>query len=187
MEIALVRVGGSADERILRYLLSFVQGEERERICRQRIKRNANHMLVGEILARLMIENCFGVAFPKQQFARLEQGKPFLIGCPNVHFSISHSGEYVVCCVSDCPVGVDIQRIGGFDPDLARSVCSERELKQLADTADSASEFTRLWTQKEAVLKRSGVGLVTDDIKSCLDNSIVRSQRLDDYWLSVSG
>ena len=187
MEIALVRVGDNADERIFRYLLSFVQGEKRERICRQRVKQNANHMLVGEILARLMIEKRFGVAFPKQQFARLEHGKPFLLGCPNVHFSISHSSEYVVCCVSNCPVGVDIQKIGGFDPDLAHSVCCEKELKQIEDNADSASEFTRLWTRKEAVLKRSGVGLETDNIKSCLDNSIVQSQRLDNYWLSVSG
>ena len=187
MDICLVRVDGNADERMLRYLLGFVQAERRKSIGRQRIKRNANHMLVGDALAGLMLERRFGVAVPQQRFACTALGKPFLIGRPDVHFSISHSGDYVVCCVSDHPVGADVQRIGGFDPELAHRVCSEEELKQIEASADSASEFTRLWTQKEAVLKQRGVGLAADDIKGCLAGSAVQSRRLEDYWLSVSG
>ena len=38
-------------------------------------------------------------------------GKPFLKEYPRLHFNGSHSGDYLVCAMSQNPVGVDVQRI----------------------------------------------------------------------------
>ena len=71
-------------------------------------------MLVGEILAKVVIKKTFGIDLTKQNFTYTEHGKPYLSDYSDVHFNISHSGEYVVCSVSDKPVGVDIQKISKY-------------------------------------------------------------------------
>ena len=185
-EICLVKVNSPIDENIFQYLLKFVQTEKQERILKQKIKQNADNMLIGEILAKVAIKKTFGIDIAKQNFTYTEHRKPYLSDFPNVHFNISHSGEYVACCVSDKPVGTDIQKIGEYNSDVAKRVCNEKELVQIENSIDKESEFTKLWTQKEAVLKMYGTGIADGDIKNCLNNHNVQSERVEDYWVSVS-
>lgn len=184
-EIYLVKVNSPIDENTFQYLLKFVHTEKRERILKQKIKQNADNMLIGENLAKVAIKKTFGVDIAKRKFAYTEYGKPYLPDYPDVHFNISHSGEYIVCAVSDKPVGIDIQKIGEYNSDVAKRVCNEKELVQIENSLDKASEFTKLWTQKEAVLKMYGVGITSGNIKNCLDNHNIQSERIDDYWVSV--
>lgn len=172
------------NDRIISFFLRFVNEEKMMRILKQRIKQAADNMLIGEILAKVVIKKTFGIDIAKQKFAYTEHRKPYLPDFPDVHFNISHSGKYVVCAVSDKPVGIDIQKIGEYNSDVAKRVCNEKELKQIEISSDSASEFTKLWTQKEAVLKMYGTGIACGDIKNCLDNHNVQSERIEDYWLS---
>ena len=184
-EICLVKVNSPIDENTFQYLLEYVQAEKQERILKQRIKQNADNMLIGKILAKVVIKKTFGIDIKKQNFTYTEHGKPHLTNYPDVHFNISHSGEYVVCGVSDKPIGVDIQKIGKYNSDVAKRVCNKKELKQIEYSSDKAYEFTKLWTQKEAVLKMHGIGIASGNIKHCLGNHNVQSERIDDYWLSV--
>lgn len=41
------------------------------------------------------------------EYALGDNGKPYIDG--GAHFSLSHSGKYAVCAVSDCEIGVDIE------------------------------------------------------------------------------
>lgn len=184
-EIYLVKVNSPIDENTFQYLLKFVQTEKQERILKQKIKQSSDNMLIGEILAKVVIKKTFGIDIAKQEFNYTEYGKPYLINFSDVHFNISHSGEYVACAVSDKPVGVDIQKIGEYNCDVAKRVCNEKELVQIENSSDKASEFTKLWAQKEAVLKMYGTGITGGNIKTCLDNHYVQSERIDDYWVSV--
>ena len=184
--VYLVKVDSPINESIFRYLLRFVRREKQERMLKQKIKQNADNMLIGELLAKVAIKKAFGIDIAKQEFSYNEHGKPYLLNYPDVHFNISHSGEYVVCAVSGMPVGIDIQKISEYNPAVARRVCNEKELKQIEDSSDKASEFTKHWTQKEAVLKMHGTGITDGDIKDCLDNHTVKSERIEDYWVSVS-
>lgn len=92
------------------YLLKFVCTNKKECILRQTVKQNADNILIGEILAKTVIKNTFGIDIAKQNFTYTEHGKPYLPDYSDVHFNISHSEKYVVCAVSDKPVGVDIQK-----------------------------------------------------------------------------
>ena len=185
-EIYLVKVNSQIDKKTFQYLLKFVQTEKQERILKQRIKQNADDMLIGEILAKALIKKIFEIPIAKQNFLYGEHGKPYLKEFPNIHFNISHSGEYVVCCVSDKPIGIDIQKIGKYNPDVAKRVCNEKELKQIEESIDKASEFTKLWTQKEAVLKRDGTGFANKDVKNCLEGEMAEVEKIGDYYLSVA-
>lgn len=183
--IFVAEVNSPIEEKIFDFFIGFVPSEKRERILRQKIKQNADNMLIGEILARAAIKKTFGIDTKSRKFACAEYGKPYLADFPDVHFNISHSGKYVVCAVSVKSVGIDIQKIGEYNFDVAKRVCSKNELKKIEESRDKASEFTKLWTQKEAVLKMYGTGIAAGDIKHCIDNHNVRSKRIDNYWLSV--
>ena len=55
-------------------------------------------------------EEILAVDFGDYRIARGEKGKPFIVGVENVFFNISHSGDYVVCSVSDREIGIDIEK-----------------------------------------------------------------------------
>lgn len=184
-KIYAVKINSTLNPNIFQYFLHFVQTKKQGRILMQKIKQNADNMLIGEILAKVAIKKTFGIDIAKQEFTYTEYGKPYLSDYPNVHFNISHSGEYVACAVSDKPVGIDIQEIGEYNFDVAKRVCNSKELKQIENSEDKASEFTKLWAQKEAVLKMVGTGIVNGDIKNCLDKHNVWSRKIKNYWLSV--
>lgn len=184
-EIYLIKVNSPIDENTFQYLLSFVQEEKQNRILSQKIKQNADNMLTGEILAKTAIKKTFGIDIINQNLARTKQGKPYLTDLPDIHFNISHSGEYVACAVYNKPIGIDIQKIGEYNSDVAKRVCNEKESEQIKASTDKASEFAKLWSQKEAVLKMHGTGIAGSDIKDCLDNHDVQSEKIGDYWLSV--
>lgn len=126
---------------------------------RQRVKQNADNMLVGAVLAKYMIFKAFHVSFLAQHIVYGPYGKPYLRDYPHVHFNISHSGCLVACAVSDCPIGVDIQEIVPYRPNVAKHVCTPDELLKIETSPNTDIAFTKIWTQKEAYLKMSGVGL----------------------------
>lgn len=146
------------DKTTFRFLLQFSPPEKQQRILRQRVKQNADTMVIGGALARYMLWKDFRILWDAH-IACGELGKPYLSDYPDVHFNISHSGQYVACAVHDSPVGVDIQMIARYRPDIAKRVCTPAEIIQIETHDNPNTEFTKIWTQKEAYLKMLGCGL----------------------------
>lgn len=160
-DVSIVRINEPINSTTFQYLLRFSPADKQQRILRQRIKQNADTMVAGSALVRYVLRKVFHI--PRDaHIAYGEFGKPYLPDYPNVYFNLSHSGQYVVCAVSDRPVGIDIQVIRPYYLDVVRRVYNPRELEQIKNSADPASEFTKLWTKKEAYLKMLGCGLITD-------------------------
>ena len=97
-----------------------------------------------------------------------EHGKPAIVGHPEIYFNMSHCREAAICVLSDKPVGVDIESIHRYSESLARYTMNDTELKQIEQAEHREVEFIRLWTLKEAVLKRSGEG-IRNNMKHVLD------------------
>ena len=102
------------------------------------------------------------------EFEFNEHGKPFLKAYPDIYFSISHCKEAVGCFISDRPCGLDIERIHKAKEDLVRHTMSPQEAESIFADPFPDIAFTRLWTQKEAVLKLAGTGII-DDMRHVLD------------------
>ena len=87
-----------------------------------------------------------------------EHGKPKVEG---LEFSLSHSGNLVLCAVSEEPVGCDIERLREAPKGVAERYFSDAEQVYLsrfsADEYDR--KFFRLWTMKESYVKMTGEGL----------------------------
>ena len=87
-------------------------------------------------------------------------GKPFLPALPDFHFSISHSGMWAVCAVSDHPVGVDIEQVADNMHEVARSMFSpaEQEVLLALPEAERSAAACESWVLKESHMKATGLG-----------------------------
>lgn len=72
-------------------------------------------------------------------------GKPYFPSRPGLHFNLSHSHGGVVCALHDKPVGIDIEKLRPAPRRLADGMSDEA--------------FFRLWTAREASVKREGQGI----------------------------
>ena len=89
-----------------------------------------------------------------------DYGAPYIEGGP--HFSISHCKRGIAVAVSENPIGIDIEAIRTFSPDLMRKTMNEDEQLRITSSAIPEVEFIRFWTQKEALLKLQSTGIISD-------------------------
>ncbi len=129
----------------------------------QRFKRvdDEQRSLLGEVLSRIIISEKTGIKINNLSILKSENGKPELQNCPDFHFNISHSGQWVVLGIANAQVGIDVEKIKKPVYRIAERYFSEEELitiNQLSEPAKQAYFFD-LWTLKESYLKMLGKGL----------------------------
>ncbi|MCD7736265.1 MAG: 4'-phosphopantetheinyl transferase superfamily protein, partial [Lachnospiraceae bacterium] len=91
-----------------------------------------------------------------------EHGKPFFPDFPEIHFSLSHSGEMAMAVFADTEIGCDIELKKQANEKLARRFFCPEEYAWMArakDEPERKERFYRLWTLKESFLKATGWGL----------------------------
>ena len=115
--------------------------------------------------ASLLLEYVVKRLFPKAEHplevAIAQGGKPYLAKEPDIHFNLSHSGDWAVCAISSSPVGVDIQQCRSFKPNIADRFFHPDEVQYLSalPPAERETAFYTLWTLKESYVKADGRGL----------------------------
>lgn len=117
-------------------------------------------------------------------------GKPTFPGS-KWHLSISHSGDYAVCAVSEYVIGVDIERIGDPIRGLAGTIFTDVENERIFGLDDTLveNECYRMWTLKESYLKALGTGLSKDPKSFSViaegDPYVIDPDRPDGEWCFV--
>lgn len=92
-----------------------------------------------------------------------KQKKPYFKSHPQIHYNISHSGEYAVCAFSTSEIGVDIQRHRQLDYEkMAMRTLSQNEYTCWKAAASAEKEFYHYWVLKESYLKWTGEGITRD-------------------------
>ncbi len=90
------------------------------------------------------------------------RGKPRLAGAPDLNFSLSDSGGAGVLAVSASPVGIDLEALRHRDwDDLAHRLLDPAAWSafQVLALAARPLAFAHAWTQREAFVKATGLGL----------------------------
>lgn len=92
------------------------------------------------------------------QISRPLHGKPSFSQRPQIHFSLSHSGEYWLCAMGRQPVGLDLQEHRYLDAEgLSRRFFHPAEAAYLQ--AQEQADFFAVWAAKESFVKYSGQGI----------------------------
>lgn len=101
--------------------------------------------------------------------------KPYFSTCPELGFSVTHSGDFWLCAMSWQPVGLDLQQ---HQPcpvaTLSRRFLHPDEDQWLVKT--NYARFFDLWAAKESYLKYTGSGIVVGlDHFSLVENSELKT------------
>lgn len=132
--------------------------ERQESTLRLQNKQKQKAKIAADRLCRLAISEFCGIEKEQVEFDLSERGKPYAVNC-NVNFNISHSGDFVVCAVSDNEIGIDIEKIRHVNPRTAERFACPDELDYIKSEENG---FFKIWTLKEAYFKCIGTGLGAD-------------------------
>ena len=122
----------------------------------------------GRALAKNGISRFWGIDEGLIHFSVNEYGKPSVSNYPDIHFNISYSENYVVCAVSDSPIGIDIEAIRPRSMKIAERFFTKNEYSYIVGIQPidiqqhkirELYRFYEIWTKKESYLKLLGKGL----------------------------
>lgn len=118
----------------------------------------ATHLSLQQLLGKLSGQD----APLSLEYAYGVHGKPYLKNYP-YYFSISHSGDYVLCVLSEQEVGADIQQKAPTVNERVLQRFFAPEEKVYWEQCDTDTEkrdfFYRMWCRKEAYGKLTGEGI----------------------------
>ncbi len=174
-----------------RYLLSEYR---REKLRHLTVPLSRRQSLGSELLLQSAVkEYAPDLSFPVQ-YDPGSFGRPMWTR-EGLYFSLSHSGSYAACALSDHPVGLDIQKLSADKPALARRYFTESERRFLEATEDKSAAFTLLWTLKESYVKALGSGLSTpldsfsvtigDTIRTASGDALFWHRTIPGYHISL--
>jgi 4'-phosphopantetheinyl transferase len=147
------------EEELFNQLLSFLSKERQERILRFRHYEDRLRSMIGSLLMHMQVAKQLQCEPMKLKYRVNKFGKCELEN-NEIHFNISHAGQYAFCAISDRQVGIDIEHILFRDFSIFQSVWTERE--KLLFQVNNMEDFYYLWTAKESYMKWLGTGLATD-------------------------
>ncbi len=129
--------------------------ERIEKIARKKLPQAKLQAIGAELALIQAVTHFYPDAKLPVSYKRNPHGKPYLTDYP-LHISISHSGDYAVCAVSDTEVGIDIQKIRKADFRIAKRYFTSEECEYIGN---DNLRFFELWAKKESYLKAIGTGL----------------------------
>lgn len=177
MKIFLTNIS-DMDEDSFNKGLKLVSEYRREKVMRYRFKEDSRRSLAAGLLlnyATKVYSICYKEAVSDTgiiqvgitdlinkydstfdyEIEYVSNGKPVYRN-QDIHFSLSHSGSYVVCAVSDKNIGVDIEGIRRNAIKVAKRFFTTAECEWIGS---DVHRFSRIWTLKEAYAKLTGDGI----------------------------
>ena len=149
-----------ADPECYAAAYAAASSDRREKTDHYRFAKDKRLSLGAELLLRYALET-EGVDGETMEFSYGAQKKPYLRDS-DVFFSLSHSGDYVLCALASCEVGCDIEKIVPVALKLAKRFFFRGEYEDIAaqTTPEARNErFFRYWTLKESFMKATGQGM----------------------------
>jgi len=148
------QLGKESFDMLLQLLPSAIQNK----ILKFRNWQDAERCLVGNILLIQGIQALGRMEFSLNDLKYTGYRKPYFDD--SISFNISHSGEYIICAISESnKVGVDIEEIKSIPFEDFSNLFADQEWDAVANSENKFHAFYTLWTKKEAFLKVIGCGL----------------------------
>ena len=126
--------------------------------------------VAGEMLVKKYIGSTFNIAPQSLVILEHENGKPYIQNF-EIHFNVSHCENIIVYTFSNEEVGIDIEKIRPISLSVLKRFFSLKEQEyvlghtpneedyQKCDTAEILERFYKIYTLKEAICKKSGIGI----------------------------
>ncbi|NLQ75081.1 4'-phosphopantetheinyl transferase family protein [Streptococcus mutans] len=156
MKIFKIRSQKPLEDRMFFSLLELIEEEDRKQILRYQFWQDRQQSLLGHLLSRYAIIQEYALTNKEIQIRRHAYGKPYIKDYSQIHYNISHSGEWVVVAIGKSPIGIDVENRREDWDLIGERVFSESEKYW---SQNSYKRKAILWTIKEAYVKYLGIGL----------------------------
>ncbi|MEE1504010.1 MAG: 4'-phosphopantetheinyl transferase superfamily protein [Acutalibacteraceae bacterium] len=149
---------------------SLMTEEKQERVCRYKDSERRKCSVAGEKLIKEYIGKALNISPEALVILTDKNGKPYIQNCP-IHFNISHCENILVYAFSDEEIGIDIEKIRPISLSILKRFYSEKEQDFVLGKASNECKsknynepkilenFYRIYTLKEAICKKSGLGI----------------------------
>ncbi|MCD7900425.1 MAG: 4'-phosphopantetheinyl transferase superfamily protein [Bacteroides sp.] len=158
----------------IRPYINILSNQEIRKILDKRQEKDQCLSLLGKMLLLHILkeyEDWDKNVLPELLFNKY--GKPYIERMKG-NFNISHSGNIVACGYSTTEVGIDIEEINPFDLDEFERVFNQKECNLLE--LGSTTDFYRIWTQKEALMKVTGKGFYLDPLEIDIGENLIEER-----------
>lgn len=181
MKICVFDNMNQCTEQEVNRMLPLVSAQRREQALRYKHTLGQFCCLKSWLMLEAMLDE--GKKGLMDEWQYNEHGKPYLENGPS--FSISHCKQGIAVAIDEQPIGIDIEGIRRADQDLIERTMNEEERDGMDDR-----KFTRLWTQKEAIVKAQGVGIQSfeqlQSIRSQESGFRMQTIEKDNYIYSIA-
>ena len=196
MKLYVAQIECLKDEKTFETYLCKVNEQRRAKVLRCKNKDDQRRSLMAGVLLRYGLEE-LGLSYERVEFAVTKEGKPYLKSHPEIFYSLSHSGEYVICLIADRNVGADIEsnkrklfQDGNEEKllALAQKSFSREEYEGLVHLTKKERDelFLKLWTRKEAYGKTLGQGVWAEMEKNTsIDEKYLSFWLEKEYYVSI--
>lgn len=159
MDIILLRIENNLTWEELKGFMGCLSAPRRAAVNKKANEGDKINALLSRLLVTSEIRRRTGVPPRKMKFEYGTYGKPYLKDS-ELQFSLSHThGAICAAFGENGEIGVDVERRDRrVNEIMYKRVLSEEERFH----ATSDVDFLRFWVQKEAFLKRLGVGITRD-------------------------
>ncbi|UII29757.1 4'-phosphopantetheinyl transferase superfamily protein [Fulvivirga ulvae] len=161
------------------YYLNMLPADMAKRIGKYHRWQDAHAGLIGKLLLVEGLKKYGGGHQWLDDIKYSEYSRPYL---DLVEFNISHSGNYVICVISNdkLRIGVDVEQIRPIEfSDFDRQF-TNAEWQMIKSDPDPLRGFYKMWTKKEAIVKADGKGLSIPLSEIIIDNNTARVG--DECW-----
>jgi len=201
VEVFATKCNWVIEDELLKVLEDSLGKQHRLKAKKYKFRNDRILTVVCRVMLRKILCNKLKISNTELVFYLNDYGKPF--STYEIEFNCSHSGNWVVCGVSNSAIGIDIEKIDNIDLSLVKMFFSERENCDIYEKVpeERLKYFFDLWTLKESYIKALGKGLTIElssfDIKKEGDKVTIRDMNMnerpcfyqynmfDDYVLSV--
>lgn len=184
MEILLLKTGNVSWNEISGFL-GCLDAPRRKSVLAKAHESDKINSLLSRLILLSELEKRTGIPRKRLSFTLGTHGKPYLKRS-DLFFSMSHTeGAIVAAFAEGEEIGADVERKNRrVSERMYPRVLSDEEQRSVRGTED----FLKLWVQKEAFLKRLGVG-ITRDLRAVSPEKLPDTAAIDcgDYIVGVSG
>lgn len=129
--------------------------------------------LISQRLLNDILESDCGLDLATIEYVYNEQGKPYLKDL-DLYFSVSHSNGVIAVGVNEAEFGIDLELVKAVPSKVITKVLTPKELNIYSTLNEKAKSeyFFKIWTKKEAIVKKQGTSIVFNANKIETDENI---------------
>lgn len=196
MRISILQITSDKWTKTHEQLLQFVSTARSKKIKKYVTDLNKLQSLYAALLTRMKISELTCLPPHHLRFSNNDFNKPLLLNRPKMYFNFSHSNQKVLLCLSNFQnVGCDIELIkNDYIKDyvkVANDIFNSKEIEYIkrGKQTNYGERFFKIWTQKEAYLKRIGTGFIKNTVSIntlSFPSSCIYSWKEGDYYCAVN-